>query len=181
MKRIFSNVVLITVFFIFPLVVSGQVRKGAESPPDDDRRILRALLEEVRQLRVELQRANVVSQRLQITLARIRLQESRVDSLTRSLQTVRSHLIEMRETRSRVENEMKESEERMSREPEGDARKLLEFQIKEMRTRLNILAREEEQAGNRETELNVQLQAEQAKLGDLNNQLDNMVRQLETP
>lgn len=76
---------------------------------------------------------------------------------------------------------MKESEERMSREPEGDARKLLEFQIKEMRTRLNILAREEEQAGNRETELNVQLQAEQAKLGDLNNQLDNMVRQLETP
>ncbi len=87
----------------------------------------------------------------------------------------------MRETHSRVEDEIKEAEEHLSREPNGHPRTMLEFQIKEMRNRLSILEREEEQARNREASLNAELQAEQAKLSDLNNQLDSMMRQLETP
>jgi chromosome segregation ATPase len=184
MKKIFLNVILVTAvsfFFIAPLAVSGQVRKAAEAPQNEDRQILQALLEEVRQLRLELRRANAVSQRLQVALARIRLQEARVESLTRSLQTARTRLVEVRETQSRVEDEIKEGEERISRETNADRQAMLEFQIKEMRNRLSISAREEEQARNREASLNAELQTEQAKLSDLNNQLDNIMRQLETP
>lgn len=184
MKKRLLNATLVTavsLFFINPLTVSGQVRKAAESPQNEDRQILQALLEEVRELRLELRRANAVSQRLQVALARIRLQETRVEALTRSLQTARTRLVEVQETRSRVEDEIKDAEDRLSRQPDGDPRAMLEFQIKEMRNRLSILAREEEQARNREASLNTELQGEQTKLNELNNQLDSMMRELENP
>jgi chromosome segregation ATPase len=184
MKRIFLNIVLITtasVFFIAPQAVSGQTERTAESPRNEEREILKALLEEVRQLRLELQRTNAFSQRLLVTLERIRLQQTRVDSLTRSLQTVRSQLAEMRDTRTRIEGEIKESEERMSLGSDPDTRSILESQIKEMKNRLTALTREEEQARRREADLNTELDASRARLNDLNNQLDTMMRQLETP
>jgi chromosome segregation ATPase len=184
MKKLFLNALLVAVtsiIFIAPAAVSGQVRKAEGPTQSEDGRILQALLDEVRQLRLELRRANAVSQRLQVALARTRLQEARVESLARSLQTSRTRLAEVQETRSRVEGEIKEAEERLGREPNGDPRAMLEFEIKEMRNRLGILAREEEQARGRESSLATELQAEQAKLNDLNNQLDDMMRQLETP
>ena len=47
--------------------------------------------------------------------------------------------------------------------------------------RLAVWAREEEQARAREAELSAEAQVEQAKLGELHNQLKNMVRELEAP
>ncbi len=180
MKRIFLTVLLFTaasILFIVPPTVAGQNMKVVESQQDEEKQILRALLEEVRQLRLELRRANLIS----ITLERIRLHEARVESLTQSLQTSRSRLIEMRETYSKLENQIRDAEESKRREPSADLQGMFEYQINEMKSRLSILAREEEQNRNREAELESGLRAAQARLSELNNQLDNMMRQMETP
>lgn len=183
MKRIFLNILPVTavlIFFITPQAASGQTVRTAESPQSEERQILKDLLEEVRQLRRELQRTNAASQRLLITLERIRLQQTRVDALARSLQTVRSQLDEMRETRTRIEGELKDSEDRRSSVPENDAA-TLESQIKEMKYRLTALTRQEEQARTRESDLNTDLQTAQTNISDLNKDLDTMMRQLGNP
>ncbi len=183
MKQI-SNVVLVLfvwVFFTAAVSVSGQTEKPAEPLPDDDRQVLRALLEEMRELRLALQRANVASYRLQVTLERIRLQQARVDSVSRAVENVRSRLSDLKASRPQMEEQIKYAEDLMNSTTDLKRRGELEQEIRAMKAHQSSRAREEEQSRNREAELILELQLEQAKLGDLNNQLDSMVRQLETP
>lgn len=183
MKRIFLNIlpiIAVLILVIIPLEASGQNVRTAESPQGEERQLLKDLLEEVRQLRRELLRTNAASQRLLITLERIRLQQTRLDSLARSLQTVRSQLDEMSETRTRVEAELRDSEDRRSSVPENYAA-TLESQIKEMKYRLTALTRQEEQAHDRESDLNNELQKAQTNISDLNKDLDTMMKQLGNP
>jgi chromosome segregation ATPase len=139
------------------------------------------LLDEVRQLRLALQRANVVSHRLQVTLERVRIQQARVDSISRALEGVRSRLADLRAARPQMEEQIKYAEDLAGSTAGENRRAELEQQIKEMKGRLGVWAREEEQARAREAELSSESQVEQAKLGDLHNQLENMVRELEAP
>ena len=163
-----------------PSTVSGQTRKNAEASTDEDRQVLQALLEEMRQLRLAIQRTQVVSQRIQVTLERIRLQQAHVDSLARSLESVRSRLVEIRSARPRMEDQIRDMEESMN-QVDANRRAEMETQIKEGKGRLSILAREEEQIRQREAQLSADLQFAQAKLSDLDNQLDNMMHELEAP
>lgn len=162
-----------------PPAVSGQTRKAVESSPDEDRQVLRALLEEMRQLRLALQRTQVISQRIQVTLERMRLQQAHADSLTRALESVRGRLSEIRGARPRMEEQIKDGEELMSQAVDANRRAEMEAQIKEGKGRLGMLAREEEQSRQREAQLSAELQSAQAKLSDLDGQLDNMMRELE--
>ncbi|MDQ3802578.1 MAG: hypothetical protein M3416_01815 [Acidobacteriota bacterium] len=70
-----------TACFTNPPALLGQDRKNAESPKEGDGAVLRELPDEVRQLRLALQRSSAINHRLQVTLERIRLQQGRVDSL----------------------------------------------------------------------------------------------------
>jgi hypothetical protein len=79
-------------------VLNAQERKPVE-PPQEDRQVLRALLDEMRQLRLTLQRANAVNHRMQITVERLRLQQGRVDSIARSLENVRSRMTDLKTAR----------------------------------------------------------------------------------
>jgi chromosome segregation ATPase len=173
-------VVAAAAFFVVATTVSGQTGSPPGPSRDDDRQVLRALLDEVRQLRLALQRANVVSHRLRVALERIRLQQARVDSLTRALEGVRSRLTDLKAARPQMEDQIKYAEDVMSGTADPTRRAELEQQIKEMRGRLSVWAREEEQARNREGELSSELQAEQTKLNDLHNRLDYMERELES-
>lgn len=168
----------VSAFLIAPLTVSAQV---ASSTQDEDRRVLKTLLEEIRTLRLALQRTNVLSQRIQVTLERMRLQQARVDSITRSLQTIRSRLLEMSRTRLQTENDIKNDEEQTPTAPTPDARAGLELQIREAKKRLVLLAREEEEERGRELETSNELQSAQARLSELNKQLDTFMRDLEAP
>lgn len=84
-------------------VLRAQERK-IEPVKEDDKQVLKALLEEVRQLRLALQRSNAVSHRLQITVERLRLQQARVDSLTRSLDNVRVRVTDLKSARPQIES-----------------------------------------------------------------------------
>jgi SMC interacting uncharacterized protein involved in chromosome segregation len=159
----------------------AQSTKGAQAAPDQDKQVLTELLQEMRQLRVALQRMQVVSQRTQVTLERIRLQQNRVDSISRTLENLRTHLADIRAARPTIEDDMRDMDELLNRTTDATKRSEIEAQIKETKARLNSQSRQEEQSRQRELELTADLQAAQVKLNDLNNQLDNIMRELEGP
>ncbi|HLA10583.1 MAG TPA: hypothetical protein VJ023_08300 [Pyrinomonadaceae bacterium] len=163
------------------LVVNGQDRRLAEPSKEDDKQVLKALLDEVRQLRMALQRSNTLNQRLQITLERLRLQQGRVDSLARSLENVRTRITDLKNARPQMEEQIKYAEEVMANAAEPNRRNELEREIKEMKARLASWSRDEEQLREREAELTSELQIEQNRFIELNSQLENMIRQLDGP
>lgn len=159
----------------------AQERRSAESSKEDYQQVLRTLLDEVRQLRLALQRSNALNHRVQITLERLRLQQGRVDSLTRSLENLRSRISDLKNARPQMEEQIKNAEEVMSRATEQNRREDIEHQLKEMKTRLASWSREDEQLREREAALSSELQIEQNKLNELHGQLENMLRQLDGP
>ena len=150
-------------------------------PPQAGDKLLAALLEEMRQLRIILQRTNVISHRLQITLERIRLQQARIDSIVLNSEGVRARLGDLRAARPQMDEQIRYAEDLLTRTTEANRRAELEQQMMEMKSRLGMWTREEEQLRNREAELGSELQTEQVKLSDLHNQLDRLVRELEGP
>jgi hypothetical protein len=113
------------VIFSETCVLNAQERKPVE-PPQEDRQVLRALLDEMRQLRLALQRANAVNHRLQITVERLRLQQVRVDSIALSLENVRSRMSDLKTARPQMEEQMKYAEEAMARATEQTRREEIE-------------------------------------------------------
>lgn len=159
----------------------AQSANGVQTAPDQDKQVLLELLQEMRQLRVALQRMQVVSQRAQVTLERIRLQQTHVDSISRTLENLRTHLADVKAARPAIEDDMRDMDELLNRTTDTSKRSDIEAQMKETKARLNTQTREEEQSHQRELELTGDLQAAQAKLNDLNTQLDSIMRELEAP
>ncbi|MBI4468680.1 MAG: hypothetical protein HY650_05080 [Acidobacteria bacterium] len=162
---------------IAPVGLLGQTGSSAEPTRDDERHVLRALLDEIHQLRLALQRANVVSYRLHITLERIRLQQARVDSISRDLESVRARLADLKTARTQMEEQVKSLESLLISTADANRRAELGQQIQEMKGRVSIWTRDEEQLRVRETELISASQIEEAKLDELHNQLDRMARE----
>jgi chromosome segregation ATPase len=150
----------------------------AETRPADEETLLRALLDEVRQLRVVLQRTTVVTQRFQSTLERVRSQQARVDVLTREIEGVRLQLSNTEFARKQSEERAKELEERLSQEQDARLHAALESQSREFSRTLNLQAAQEERQREREAQLTAQLQIEQLKLGEINSRLDSLEREL---
>lgn len=176
-----TSLMTVAIVCIVGPTASGQTSKAAESSPVDDRQVLRALLDEMRQLRLVLQRSNVVSYRLQVTLERLRLQQARVDSLRSSLATTRYQLADLKSAQPRMKEQIKDGEDLIERTQDPNRRAELDSQIRVTKSQLSQLEAEYEQLLDREAATTTELQSAQAKLSELDDQLENMLRKLEAP
>ena len=176
-----AAIIAATPLFIILASALGQAGRPAQPPQDEDRQVLRSLLDEVRQLRLALQRADVVSRRIHVTVERVRLRQARVDSIGRALEGARSRLADLRAARPQIEEQVKSAEESAENTADPARRAGLEQEVKWMKGRLAVWAREEEQLRAREAELMSELQVEQARLGELHDRLEDMARELEAP
>lgn len=158
-----------------------QSGSAADALPGGERQTLRALLEEVHQLRLALQRANLTSTRAQLAFERMRLQRGRLDTLLREVEGVRSQLLSLREAVAQTTDRHKELEEQLAHTSEPPLRARYERQITLSKQILSSQTRREEQLRERETQLASQIQLEQAKLGELEEQLGNLERELSAP
>ena len=103
MKRrlLIALLAVLTFAYVSECSVSlAQERKPAEPSREEDRQVLKAPLEEMRLLRLSLQRANTLNYRVEITLEHVRLQQARVGPITHSVENVRARLNDARRTSS---------------------------------------------------------------------------------
>jgi len=80
-----------------------------------------------------------------------------------------------------MEQQIKEAEELLERTTDPNARADLESRIKAMKAEYMRFGAEEERLRNREAALDTQLLSAQAKLNELNGQLDSLLHEMRSP
>jgi DNA repair exonuclease SbcCD ATPase subunit len=145
-----------------------------------DSQTLQALLAEVRQLRQDLQNITVAAQRAQILAFRLQAQQAAVTRASQRLDEARSKLEGLQAERKRDADQIKRSEEFL-RENTGNPadRKQIEDWLPRGKADLEALANQEQEKQAKESECEEQLRAEQAKLTELQAQLDELDASLE--
>ena len=172
---------LLTCFcFLQRTVVAQTAKPGAPAMEDHDQ-TLRQLLEEVHALRIAVQRATVNNTRFQMLIERVRLEQGRVDGLSRQLETTRKQIGEMTNYQTQLEQQIKDSQDVMDRTTDPERRLALESKIKEMKGNQGQLPRLLEQLRDQETQMDTELQAAKAKLAGLNADLDALMSELKGP
>jgi len=160
------------------LLCSGPVFAQSTST---DSQTLQALLAEVRQLRMDLRNTTAAAQRAQILLYRLQAQETVVAHASQRLDETRLKLAQTQDERKHLAAEIKHQEDIASHGQLTLAqRSQIDEYLPQIKARHEAAQTEEQQRQTNETEAENQLGMEQAKLTDLQDQLERLQRILES-
>jgi hypothetical protein len=166
------------------IVTAFSITKGVTFAQTSDS-TLQALLAEVRQLRLALERSAVVAPKIQVMLQRIQLQQDQVLRLSRQLDDFRDQQARSATEVVNITARLKEVEAHFLQEQDPERRKALENEIKMTKLQLQAQAEQqrlhEAQLQAREMDLASRLRTEQGKLNELNDRLTVLERTLEPP
>jgi hypothetical protein len=156
------------------LALTAGVARGQSS---SDHATMQALLSEVQQLRLAMEKSLVVGPRMQLTLQRAILQDQRVARRTAQLDEVRKQIASEAAQQTKVTETIAHLDQEISTEADADRRKQLEDMRSALKT--NLAVGPDQQLRARESEILSALQVEQGALDDLNAKLDAIERQME--
>jgi hypothetical protein len=148
---------------------------GARAPFEE-------LLTEVRGLRAEVNQAASASIRAQLIVARLQLQEQRINVVAGQLAEVRRLITTLESGQIPLTAELKRIDDsaRTGNVP-PEEQKRLEMNLGTLKAQLAQMQRQERQLRLQETELSSQLTSEQGRWIDFNSRLDDIERQLLKP
>lgn len=141
------------------------------SHPDATNTALQELVNEVRQLRLTLERSTVVNFRAQVLLQRLQLQNQRIAQASSRLEEIRGRVSHLLSDQASFAENVRTLQERIAKEQGGVFTKGLEDQLAETKSQLERIARTEAQLRGQEGEAETALQKEQAAWEDLTQQL----------
>jgi peptidoglycan hydrolase CwlO-like protein len=140
---------------------------SAVNKPNQDQ-IVREILSEVRQLRVEVQRLKASAYQTQVVIERLRLQQEQVARLTRELGEVREKISETKARQVKMNGMFEETEKQM------EAGVISPSELKRIGAEIEELKQREQSLTERESQLSAELDAERVKLITLNRRLDEL-------
>ncbi len=140
---------------------------------------LRALLEEVRQLRRDLEATTVAAQRTQIVLYRLQLQDAAVARAARLVEEAHGRLDDPAAGRQRLAADIQKAQDIRKRSQDAHEVKVIEEEaLPELKRHDDELAKEEQRWRARAGEAEAELRSEQAKLDSLHDLLDQLEQTL---
>ena len=139
-----------------------------------------ALLTEVRQLRLTLERAMSLWPQSQLVLQRVGLQQQHVESISRQLEQVRDQVTRGGMEVSQNAVTVTRMESALNQEQNENRRRDIEVEIKRLKAQGEEFSMRNQQLQAREAQLAGQFQAEQARLTELNDRLDGLERMLQS-
>jgi hypothetical protein len=160
---------------LWVLVVFGGAARAA-----DTQATLDALLTEVRELRMAVQRAAAVGPRLEIAMRRLDWQEQRVARVGERLTNVRNRLSAVTSTNAEMAARLRGAEAEMP-QASGDRRKALEDVVSAIKGEMEQSTRLESQLRAEEAEAASDVRTEQAKADELAVKIENLERALTPP
>ena len=164
-------------FLFFGLLLIAPVVVGQSGQTDSQ--TLQALLNEVHQLRQDLQITTVAAQRAQILLYRVQAQESAVRRVQERVDETRSKLTQIQAEEKRLTANLKQITDSLDLDENSASRKQNEQIITRFKSALETQSVSEQEAQAKLTEAQEQLRIEQAKLSELENQLDRLEKAFE--
>ncbi len=170
---------LTTLFFISFAEPQTTTKSADKATQGEAEQTMQALLNEVRQLRLAIQRSNLTAHHSQVIIERMRTQRQQVDRLSDRLRGSRDQIAHLKMEQTEHQHELKKIEDRLSQQTDVVVISELEERRDHHKRRLEFLVQEEARVKENESQSAAQLLIEQAKLGELNDQLDALQRELE--
>ena len=136
---------------------------------------MQALLTEVHELRLALQATTVTSQRVQILLSRVQLQQGATIKAVARADEAHARLADAQKQRARAAAELQQTQDSANSGTSDPVRaKALEAQAAEMKRQVEMWSADEQQWMAKDAEAQSQLRAEQIKLDELQDTLDRL-------
>lgn len=178
---------LLFLCLFFSLNVFGQQTPVAHAPSvsaSPEAMLLRSLLEEVRQLRAAVQRANISLYRAQMLTDRLARQQNRVEGLTAEIDQLKEQIQQASDS-SNEDEDLKDLEAAVREAPDPQTRAQL-LQIYNSQKRAILRQRETARAETernqaRQAQLENTLRTEQARLAEIQEQLEAIDREIDKP
>lgn len=145
---------------------------------------LQAILNELRQIHQDLRTTSIVAQRSQILLYRLQSQEAAVARASQRLDDAHAKLAEVQGNQKKTAAQIQDYRNWMrdnSENATATQKKNMEDAIAQFQAKLEAQGSEEQQRQSREIEADQQFRLEQAKLTALQDQLDQLDRELQSP
>jgi seryl-tRNA synthetase len=161
----------------FALALSARGATGRQAPssgPDP----IPALLAEVHALRLAMEQSAAVTPRVQLTLARLNIEEQRISQLAAQLDRARQDLTQARLQSQKWSEELAEVDKRLPTESDEKVRRGLEMEMADLKLQIKGHTALEEQLRMREGDAIQALNTEQSRWIDLNSRLDELERAL---
>jgi chromosome segregation ATPase len=165
----------LTVTSILPLCIFAQ---GAFAQAPDSAG-LQAVVTEIHQLRLAVERAGAATPRIQITLQRLLSQEQKVARISGQLTEVRKQIAGSEHNPFLAMLESMST--KIDQEQDASHKKAMEEQLRGLKIALEQQTRMVQQWRSEETELAGSLRLEQAKADELNDYLAALERSLDVP
>ncbi len=145
-----------------------------------DSQTLKALLEEVRLLRQDLQTTTVAAQRVQIALYRLQIQDAAVARASAVLEAAHSKLTQLQDAHRHFVTEIEQLEHQRDQAQDFQERRRIDGErLPRAKMSLEQVSHEEEQQLSRANEAEGELKDEQIKLNGLRSLLDQLDQALE--
>ncbi len=160
----------------FASMLFGIATAVLAQPATADLQAVQGLIVELRQLRQDLQITAATIQRVQIIMYRLQTQSEAVSRATQRRDMAHSECEEAARQRKWAIHQIEELESARRNQPASDQERVQ--MIASLRSNLEMLASQEQQCRPEEIESEGQLRAEQAKLSELQDQLDKLDRVL---
>jgi hypothetical protein len=168
---------LLLIALVCPVIAFAVRTLGAAPQTTAQPDVLAVLLAEVDELRLAMERSATVAPRVQLTLARLNIQEQRTVVLSSQLDRVRQEqaaaILEAKKLTSELEDVQKALQ---TNSVDPGQRRGWEFEEQALKRKLAQQTSIEEQLRTRETEAAQLLSTEQSRWVDLNTKLDELER-----
>lgn len=172
--------ILTVIGIIFFNSVKAQIPKTQDSITSSDQQVFCDMLTtEIRQLRVAIQRNSLSALRGQILLDHARSQRDLVDSLTTQLYVLRTELTSGRSQILHLQDRLRTFETELGNEQDQTRRSQIDVERRTLQQIIDAQLAHQQQLQEREANLSVKLESEQATLSTLMGQLQTVEREME--
>ena len=158
----------LVLFFAAALTTAAQT-------PSSDSPVLQALLTEIRQLRQDLQTTAAAIQRVQIVMFRVQNESQLLSRAAQRVDEARTHCALLQEQRTGLSEEIARQE---ARPPQSSSDPSFADRIARLKSNLESTGVMVQQCQAREIDATAQLRDEQARMNDLQDQLDKLDKAL---
>jgi chromosome segregation ATPase len=145
----------------------------AQTAPADSQ-MTQAVLSEIRQLRQDLQATAAIIQRVQIVVYRIQAQESLLDRATQRLETARNVCKGSEMQRKHFATQIERTEATKRNAQNTSDRQAAEEMLANLKSSAEMFASEAGDCQRDQVDAEIQVRAEQAKMSELQDQLDKL-------
>ena len=159
-------------FLIVPLALAAQ-------PAASDTKVTEALIKEVQQLRMAIERSTLLGARTQLALSQLQMQDATAARLSQQYNDVHSSGATTNVRKNKIAEQVKALEQRLNDTTNPQQRTEVQEMIAQMKFDLEEATAFETVRLAREGELAVQLQAAQAAIADSRNRIAEMERALD--